>query len=140
MNGAGIGIEVKTTLERASRQGAAKTSTTAGDTVSSNIMASVRTRFDLERAVSMASNPRDVKEELLDYSNLEDEVQCLDNMDTSGAFFDDPDEDEQPAEAERKVAQVRHQQQESKDRRDADAKRDQEDSSSRSAMSSYPLR
>ena len=50
MNGAGIGIEVKTTMERASGQGAAtaKKSTTAGDTVSSNIMASVRTRSDLE--------------------------------------------------------------------------------------------
>ena len=121
-------------MERASEQGAAKTSTTAGDTVFSNIMASVRTRFDLERAVSMASNPRDVKEELLDYSDLEDEVQCLDNMDTSGAVFDDPDEDEEPSEAERKLAQVRHQQQESRDRRDADAKRDQEDSSSSNSI------
>ena len=129
MNGAGIGIEVKTTLERASRQGAAKTSTTAGDTVSSNIMASVRTRFDLERAVSMASNPRDVKEELLDYSDLEDEVQCLDNMDTSGAVFDDLDEDEEPSEADRKLAQAKHQQQDSKDGRKSDAKKNQEDSS-----------
>ena len=67
MYGAGTGIEARETLERASGQGAAELPPKRTSTVHTNIMASVRTRSDLERAVSLASNPRDVKEELLDY-------------------------------------------------------------------------
>ena len=47
-------------------------------------------------------------------SDMEDDVQCLDRMDTSGAVFDEPEEPEEPEESEEdaeRVEPVRHPQQ-----------------------------